>query len=85
MTTATQTVGEIALEQPMSIPVFERYGIEYCCGGRMPLAEACELKDVAVEKVIAALEAASRKPELRRNFAQHPETSGLPVILSGTE
>jgi regulator of cell morphogenesis and NO signaling len=65
MTTATQTVGEIALEQPMSIPVFERYGIEYCCGGRMPLAEACELKDVAVEKVVAALEAASRKPVTR--------------------
>ena len=62
MTTATRAVGEIALEQPMSIPVFEHYGIEYCCGGRMPLAEACELKDVAVEKVIAAIEAASRKP-----------------------
>lgn len=62
MTTATQTVGTIALEQPLSIPVFERYGIEYCCGGKMPLAKACELKDVAVEKVIAALEAASRKP-----------------------
>lgn len=65
MTTATQTVGEIALEQPMSIPVFERYGIEYCCGGRMPLAEACDLKDIAVEKVIAALETASRKPVAR--------------------
>lgn len=65
MTTATQMVGEIALEQPMSIPVFERFGIEYCCGGRKPLAEACKLKDVAVEKVIAALEAASRKPVAR--------------------
>jgi regulator of cell morphogenesis and NO signaling len=61
MTIATQTVGEIALQQPMSIRVFERFGIEYCCGGRKPLAEACKVKDVAVEKVIAALEAASRK------------------------
>jgi regulator of cell morphogenesis and NO signaling len=61
MTVATQTVAEIALEQPMAIPVFERFGIEYCCGGRMPLAEACELKNVAVEKVVAALEAASCK------------------------
>lgn len=65
MTTATRPVGEIALEQPMSIPVFERYGIEYCCGGRMPLSEACELKDVAVEKVIAAIEATSNKPIAR--------------------
>lgn len=61
MTTATQMVGEIALEQPMSIPVFEQYGIEYCCGGRIQLAEACALKDIAVEKVVAALEAASCK------------------------
>lgn len=62
MNTATQIVGEIALEQPVSIAVFERFGIEYCCGGRKPLAEACKRKDVAVEKVIAALEAASRNP-----------------------
>jgi regulator of cell morphogenesis and NO signaling len=65
MTAATQTVAEIALEQPMAIPVFERYGIEYCCGGRMPLAEACKLKDVSVEKVIASLEAASCKSDAR--------------------
>ena len=65
MTTATQTVGQIAMEQPLSIPVFERYGIEYCCGGQMPLAEACERKAVAVDKVMAALEAASHKPVAR--------------------
>ena len=34
MTTTTQTVREIALEQPSSIRVFEQYGIDYCCGGR---------------------------------------------------
>lgn len=61
MTIATRMVGEIALEQPMSIPVFEQYGIEYCCGGRIQLAEACALKDIAVEKVVAALRAASCK------------------------
>ena len=65
MTTATQTVREIAQTQPSSIGVFEQFGIEYCCGGRMPLAEACKLKDVAVEKVLAALEAASSKPIAR--------------------
>lgn len=61
MTAATQTVAEIALEQPLAIPVFERYGIEYCCGGRVPLAQACAQKDVAVEKVVAALQAAACK------------------------
>ena len=38
MATTTRTVREIALEQPTSIRVFEHYGIDYCCGGRQPLA-----------------------------------------------
>lgn len=60
MTATTQTVREIAQTQPSSIRVFEQFGIEYCCGGRKPLADACAAKDVDVETVIAALEAASR-------------------------
>ena len=56
MTVTTQTVREIALENPASIRVFEAFGIDYCCGGRKPLAEACEAKNLSVDAVIAALE-----------------------------
>ncbi len=59
MTNLTQTVREIALEQPHSIRVFERFGIDYCCGGRKPLAEACAEKQIAMDEVVAALEAAA--------------------------
>lgn len=62
MTTTTQTVRDIALENPASIRVFERFGIDYCCGGRKPLAEACAAKDVPVDEVIEALERASETP-----------------------
>jgi regulator of cell morphogenesis and NO signaling len=58
----TQTVREIALEQPASIRVFEHFGIDYCCGGRKPLEEACTGAHLEVETVIAALEAAARVP-----------------------
>lgn len=60
MTATTQTVREIAQTQPSSIRVFEQFGIEYCCEGRKPLAEACAAKDIDVETVIAALETAVR-------------------------
>ena len=60
MATATQTVREIALEQPSSIRVFERYGIDYCCGGRKPLSEACAARSVEVDAVIADLEATAK-------------------------
>lgn len=59
MTAATQTVREIAQTQPSSIRVFEQFGIEYCCGGGERLIEACAAKDVDVDAVIAALEAAA--------------------------
>ena len=62
MTAATQTVRDIALEQPSSIRVFEQFGIDYCCGGRKPLAEACAAKNLEVDAVIATLEAAAKGP-----------------------
>jgi regulator of cell morphogenesis and NO signaling len=61
MTATTQTVREIALEQPTAIRVFEQFGIDYCCGGRKPLAEACAAGNLEIDAVLAALEAAEKK------------------------
>ena len=61
MTATTQTVREIALEQPTAIRVFEQFGIDYCCGGRRPLAEACVAGNLEIDSVIAALEEAAKK------------------------
>jgi regulator of cell morphogenesis and NO signaling len=60
MTATTQTVREIALQQPTSIRVFEQFGIDYCCGGRKPLAEACAASNLDLDAVLAALEAAAQ-------------------------
>ncbi len=62
MTATTRTVREIALEQPTAIRVFEQFGIDYCCGGRKPLAEACAAGNLEIDSVIAALEEAEKKP-----------------------
>ncbi|WP_420238900.1 iron-sulfur cluster repair di-iron protein [Telmatobacter bradus] len=37
----TSTLREIALANPATIRVFERHHLDYCCGGRRPLAEVC--------------------------------------------
>ena len=63
MSVTTQTVREIALEQPSSIRVFEQFGIDYCCGGRKPLSEACATGNLEIDAVIAALEKASQSPQ----------------------
>ena len=62
MTATTQTVREIALEQPTAIRVFEQFGIDYCCGGGKPLAEACAAGNLKIDAVLAALEVAEKKP-----------------------
>jgi regulator of cell morphogenesis and NO signaling len=62
MAATTQTVREIALEQPTAIRVFEQFGIDYCCGGRKPLAEACAAGNLEIDSVLAALEEAEQKP-----------------------
>ena len=42
MTTLHETVGGLVAERPGWARVFEEFGIDYCCGGRRTLGEACE-------------------------------------------
>ena len=35
------TVAELLLERPERMRLFERLGIDYCCGGDRPIADAC--------------------------------------------
>ncbi|MGA7524272.1 MAG: iron-sulfur cluster repair di-iron protein [Acidobacteriaceae bacterium] len=62
MTVAASTVREIALEQPASIRIFEKFGIDYCCGGRKPLAQACQDRSLDIQTVLAAIESATQGP-----------------------
>ncbi len=50
-----KTVREVVLENPAAARVFEKVGIDYCCGGNELLTEACHAANVRVEEVIAAL------------------------------
>jgi len=59
-TTIEKTVREIALENPSSIRVFESLGIDYCCGGKRPLSDACSHANVDFDRVLKLLEEANR-------------------------
>jgi regulator of cell morphogenesis and NO signaling len=63
-TTLTQTtVGELATELPNSIRVFENWKIDYCCGGRTSLADACAHVGRTVDEFISELERAAAVPD----------------------
>lgn len=67
------TVGELAGRFPATIPVFQRFGIEFCCGGRRTLARACREGGLAYDRVVAELSPALTIPQ-RRNWADRPVT-----------
>ena len=50
------TVGEMVASQPGLARVFERFGIDYCCGGKRTLADAAALAGADSAAVLAALE-----------------------------
>lgn len=55
-----KTVRELAVENPAATRVFEKYGIDYCCGGGKSLREACREANIAPDKLLETLGAAGQ-------------------------
>ena len=55
-------VAEIAADNPATIRIFQRFAIDFCCGGKRPLAEVCAEKQMTFEELRTAL-AAAGKPD----------------------
>lgn len=65
-----RTVREIAIQNPHSVRVFESLGIDYCCGGKQPLREACDRANVPLDKVLNLLStAAAQQPDALKNWS----------------
>lgn len=54
--TAEVPLHDIAAQFPDAVPVLERFGINYCCGGKNTLAEACTSRKLNLASVLEALE-----------------------------
>jgi regulator of cell morphogenesis and NO signaling len=57
MVEASRTVREYALEIPAATRIFEKLGIDYCCGGGTSLSDACVKAGVTVAEVLDSLKA----------------------------
>lgn len=68
----SRTVAELVLERPARARVFEELGLDYCCGGKTPLDDACAARGVPVGQAVAALEAVSDEPTAERDWATAP-------------
>lgn len=77
-----QTVGEIAAETPAAIRVFERYRIDYCCGGKRPLGEVCQERGISPETLLAELAQAGRQPDSHSDWSHASLASLIAHIVS---
>jgi regulator of cell morphogenesis and NO signaling len=70
-----KTVRELAVENPAATRVFERLGIDYCCGGSQSLEQACERANVSIDQVLDSLEMAeetARAAKQERDWQSEP-------------
>ncbi len=57
----TTAVGQLVADSPARACVLEAYAIDYCCGGKLSLEEACLKKGVPVDEVLEKLGIADQK------------------------
>lgn len=56
MTITPQTrVADLAASRPATIRIFQRHGIDFCCGGKRPLQEVCDERGLAFDALAAEL------------------------------
>lgn len=80
----TSIVRDLALEVPGATRLFEKLGIDYCCGGAKPLMEACSSAGVEVNDVVHSLEQAALAPttsDESRDWRSEPLTALVSHIL----
>lgn len=84
MTTFTpqQTVGEIAAAWPASVRVFEKHRIDFCCGGKLPLAEACETRGVDPAALLEEIREANTPQEDGTDWQTAPLAELIEHIVS---
>lgn len=69
----TRTVAEIVAGSLAAVKVFERFGIDYCCGGKRPLDEVCRSKGLETKEVQRQLDAAiATSPAQQRDWTIAP-------------
>ena len=74
-------VATIAREHPATIKVFQRHRIDFCCGGKRPLAEVAAAAGVPAAELLAELGAAAAGPQPERDWSAAPATDLVQHIL----
>ncbi|HKI51880.1 MAG TPA: iron-sulfur cluster repair di-iron protein [Geothermobacteraceae bacterium] len=65
-----KTIGELVAEDYRAAAVFEKYGVDFCCGGQVLLSATCREKGLDRAAILREIEAVKTAPiERRQNYA----------------
>jgi len=67
--TSTTKVRDVALELPQSTRLFEKFKIDYCCGGDQPLGAACASAGIDFQSIVQMIEQLKQTPSVDNETA----------------
>jgi len=82
---ADTTVGELVKTRPARARIFEQLKIDYCCGGKLPLTEACAKRGLDAGDVLDQLQRADAQAEQRNNTPVDADAMGLAELADHIE
>lgn len=62
-------VGDLVVENPVLARLFEKIGIDYCCGGKATLAEACRRTTLSLDALLELIQQGSQSPSSEEESA----------------
>lgn len=74
-------IGEIAKNYFQTVRVFDDYQIDFCCGGKQSLKEACQKKSLDTNEVLGKLEASIAQPDDSPRFDRLPLDELIDYII----
>lgn len=77
-----ESVSKFVTDNYKTAEVFKKYGIDFCCGGRISLGEACDKAGVEVETVQKDLANAVKEKSQEKDFDNMPLDELIDYILS---
>jgi regulator of cell morphogenesis and NO signaling len=81
--TEQTTIAEIASSVPSSVRVFQKHGIDFCCGGKRPISVVCQEQGLSYNEIVQLIQMSNAQPASdARDWAQAPLTELIGHILA---
>lgn len=75
------TLADLATAYPAASRVFHRLGLDYCCGGRRTVEEACRARNLDTGAVLEEIQSAPSGPEAEAPWTDRPQADLIAFIV----